>query len=123
MKKHSVVLFSLLILFSCSDNDDKIGEACGTVNPPEKLTWLKNEINNRELNTSDITKYFYISQATYYSQTVFVYDDCCPICNTAIFVYDCAGDRIGQVNADIQREDIKNPKIIYEPQDFACQVN
>ena len=121
MKKHSVVLLVLLILFSCSDNDDKIGEACGMVNPPENLTWLKNEINNRELNTSDLTKYFYISQANYNSQTVFVYDNCCPICNTFIVVYNCAGDSIGQVHADIQREDIKNPKIIYKPQNFACE--
>ena len=102
------------------DLDDSI---CTTTDPGSELVWLKEEIVRRKADTNDIAKYFYITQATYNSQMVFVYDDCCAICNTAIFVYNCAGDRIGQVNADIQREDIKNPKIIYEPQDFACQVN
>jgi hypothetical protein len=107
-----------IIVFSCSDTDDSV---CGTNNPIEDLSWLRDEIENREANTSDFNKYFYITQATFKFQTVFVFEDFCPFCNTAILVYDCTGNNIGQVNADIQSKDIKNSRVIYQPNEFVCE--
>ena len=112
-------LLLLASIVACNnDIDDSI---CNTTDPETQLGWLKEEIVKRKADTIDITKYFYISQATYNSQTVFVYNDCCPICNTSIYVYNCFGDRIGQVHDDIKWEDIKNSKIIFKPQNFACE--
>ncbi len=114
MKKHLCILLVFLTLFSCADNDDVRGDACGIDNPTENLTWLKNEINQRGANPSYISKYFYIAQATYNSQTVLVYENCCPTCNTVVIVYDCEGNSLGQINVNIDRDEIKNAKIIYQ---------
>ncbi|MGB5435061.1 MAG: hypothetical protein WBM98_04145 [Maribacter sp.] len=118
MKTKMFVLWAVIIIISCSDNDDSV---CGVINPTEDLSWLKNEIEDREATPSDFSKYFYIAQATYKFQTVFVFEDCCPYCNTAIFVFDCKGNRIGQINNGIQRKDVKNTKVIYKPKDFKCE--
>ena len=123
MKKITPLFVIMLLVFSCSANDDKFEATCAVGNPIEKLPWLKAEIEIRESNTTDIAEYFYIAQANYRAQTVFVFEDCCPICNTAILVYNCEGEVLGQVHADIARDQIMNSKIIYRPDDFACEMN
>lgn len=123
MKKITLLFAIMLLVFSCSDNDDKFEAACGVGNPIEKLPWLKAEIEIRESNMTDISNYLYIAQANYRAQTVFVFEDCCPTCNTAILVYNCEGEVLGQVHADIARDQIMNSKMIYRPDNFACEIN
>jgi len=128
MKKNGalyLIAFFIIVtlFFSCSDNDDTVEAACGVDNPIEELPWLKAEIASRESKTTDISKYFYIAQATYNSQTVYVYEDCCPVCNTAVLVYNCKGELLGQVHAEITRKSLKNSKIIYKPDNFACETD
>lgn len=117
MKKQICLVGAIMILFSCSDTDEEI---CGINKPTEDLSWLKNEIVDRDASTQDLNKYFYIVEATFKFRTVFIFENCCPFCNTAIFVYDCGGNRIVKINDDIQRKDIKNTEVIYKPKDFAC---
>ena len=68
-----------LMAFSCDKEENYIaplGNACSVNNPAEDLAWLKAEIQRLEQLNSDIAKYFYIQQAEYKQQTVFIYNNC-----------------------------------------------
>ncbi|MDB5261344.1 MAG: hypothetical protein JWQ14_625, partial [Adhaeribacter sp.] len=84
MKK--IFLFSLvvsLMAFSCEKEESYLASnTCKVNNPTAELAWLKAEINRREQNPTYVAKYFYIQQAEYKQQTVFIYNNCCPVCGT-----------------------------------------
>ncbi|MEP3207727.1 MAG: hypothetical protein ABJN95_00970 [Maribacter sp.] len=120
------ILFALTVViltFGCSDNDDEFDSSCGVVNPTRQLEWLKAEINDLQSNQSDISKYFYVSQALYNSETVFLFNNCCPFCNTVVPIYNCAGTQLGTLNNEISEGDILNNKIVYQPDNFQCHTN
>lgn len=119
MRKYWILVFYSFLIFSCSDRDDNLN--CDTNDPIKDLAWLKAEIEQRETNSFLYEEYFYISQAYYNSQNVFLYLNCCPFCNTSIPVYDCEGNSLGFIGDDILSIDITNSFIIYEPSDFACK--
>ena len=106
------------ICLSCSRNDSDV--TCGVSDPIEELGWLNEAVAELQNNDSDVAIYLFVSQGTYEGQTVFVFDNCCPICNTAVFVFNCEGENIGQLNSDIKRDEIQNRKIIYRSEDFSC---
>jgi hypothetical protein len=60
-------------------------------NPAQDLPWLREKVKAlRERQSS----YEYIQQATYRGQTVFIFGNCCPSCNTVVPVYNCQGELI-----------------------------
>lgn len=111
--------------FSCEKEEAiALTSICAVTNPTEELGWLKAEIENREQSTSDINKYFYIQQAEYNGQAIFIYNNCCPMCNTIIPAYNCQGELLFYLNQDTEEsKKIENTKIIWQPEDFACTVN
>lgn len=123
MRIHTFLIVLMLLSFSCPDNDDKEIPLCGTNNPIEELAWLKSVINEINLPDSLFAKYFYISQASYKGETIFIIDNCCPTCNTAIIIYDCEGEILGYLGDKIRIDEIDYSKIIYKPNDFACNLN
>ena len=123
MKK--ILLFATcisLMAFSCEKEEAIVlTSICAVTNPTEELAWLKAEINSREQSTSDINKYFYIQQAEYNGQVIFIYNNCCPMCNTIIPAYNCQGELLFYLNQDLEEsKKIKNTKVIWQPKDFAC---
>jgi hypothetical protein len=116
------ILFLILVLTaSCGDPSEEKDNAgaCGASDPINELTWLKEEIESRKQNPNGIDKYFYIEQGEYQKQTVFLYNNCCPMCNTTIPVYACDGTKLFDSALGI---DIKNIKIVWKPADFPCQI-
>ncbi len=119
MKILAGFLIIVFALASCkNDSLDKAGNNCGVKNPTEDLSWLKQEISKRDQNLTDLNKYFFIQQAEYEGQTVFVYSNCCPFCDTMLLVYNCEGVLLQ--SSDNQK--IINSKVIYRPSDFKCQL-
>jgi len=123
-----ILLFATLIslmAFSCEKDETTnmlvSGNTCTVNNPVEELAWLKAEVQRREQNPSDIEKYFYIQQADYKQQTVFIYNNCCPMCNTIMPVYDCQGKLLFYLSDKPEEgKNIKNTKVIWQPKDYAC---
>ncbi|RKN78435.1 hypothetical protein [Ulvibacterium marinum] len=116
------VLVALLVLQSCSDDDDMIRPACGVDNPAKELSWLRTEIDNREANITEDTKYCYITQGEYEGQTVFVYWDCNPLIDKNIPVFDCDGNMLGGTPENpISLDDLENQIIIWKPALFVCE--
>jgi len=117
MKNVLLILGIILTLaFSCKDQGPDL--ICNVNNPTEDLPWLKSEIERRKQSQNDISKYFYIEQGEYNGQTVFIYNNCCPMCNTILSVYDCNGKKLFDLDSTIE---IKNIKKIWVPEDFPCQ--
>jgi hypothetical protein len=114
-----------LMAFSCEKEKDCITPVniCAVDNPTQNLPWLKAEIQRREQSGSEVEKYFYIQQAEYKGQTVFIYNNCCPMCMTIVPVYNCQGEQLfylGQVTGET--EQLKNIKLLWKPANFACTL-
>lgn len=123
--KKALLLLSLTVFLatSCSDNDDTIIPACGINNPKEDLEWLKTEIGRRNQNPSDDMKYCYIVQAQLNAQDVFIYQDCNPVINKAIFIMNCEGNTVDTEDNPTAFDQLTNKMIIWKRDDFACQVS
>lgn len=123
MKKSTLlILISIFILsFSCKndDDDDDLSNSCSVSNPIEELGWLKERIE--QLSDSNTDGYFYVSQNTLNGETVFIFPDCCPVCDTVTLVYDCQGNNIGSVgDENISISILDDDIIIWKPNNFAC---
>ena len=113
----------ILIILVTLDSSCKEEEDCSVKNPIEDLPWLADDI--KILNQGSFSQYFYVSWAIYESNTVFIYGDCCPNCNTITPVYDCSGNNIGVIgdgDEDIPLSIRDNEIIIWRADNFACSI-
>lgn len=115
MKK---LFFALLVVsvFSCSDDLEPVA-GCDVDNVFE-IPWLAEQIEG--LEKSEIGKrYSYLLSGEYGSETVFIFDSCCPYCSMGPpMVYDCVGKELGRM--DSIGEDIQNLKVIWEASEYSC---
>ena len=99
---------------------------CSVDNPVEDLVWLCDEIRDREQQPqSDLTQYFYIAQSKYEGETVFIYGNCCPTCNTIVPVLNCEGEQIGLLGHQEENIDyrvLEQAVIIWKPADHSCTL-
>ncbi len=109
----------LVLLSSCVSHDLPQGNSCNATNPIEDLPWLTAEI--ADLNDSELgKKYWFITQAVFRHQTVFIIKNCCPNCSTLPApVYACSGQLLFRASDD-QYKEIRNEKILWRPADYAC---
>ncbi len=113
------LLLTFPLVIACSnDHDDS---TCATTNPANDLAWLEEAIAAIEADTSDLAKYFFIEQATFRGATVFVFSNCCPNCNTVVNVFDCQGELLGQLYAEVPFEQISGSKVLFKRTDSPCQ--
>ncbi|AZQ57448.1 hypothetical protein EJ994_00980 [Maribacter sp. MJ134] len=123
--KRCILLASFISLISCSTDDSNLPiiAACDTANPIEDLTWLRAQTEVIKNDQSDIAQYFFIEIAEYQNQTVFLANNCCPICGTVVPIYNCEGEQIGFLGSDILMDELSDTRIIFSRDDFSCQVN
>jgi hypothetical protein len=123
--KKGILLFSFLCLLSCSNDDNlPIISACNVANPIEDLAWLREQVVELKKTDSDLAQYFYIEQAEYQNESIFISNNCCPFCNTIVPIYNCSGETIGLLgDEDFNLSNISNRTIIYRPSDFNCEIN
>ena len=122
--KITIVFSLILILISCSDNDDQTNMVCGVDDPTTELDWLKAEIDERETNPTEDTKYCYISQASYENEAVFIYYDCNPLINKIFLIHDCEGNLLNNTEeSQIIFDSLEDSFIIWKPVNFACEVD
>lgn len=96
MKLFICISVCLLLLTSCSNNDDTNSETiCSVKNPIENLNWLKSEIDTRKKTGDD---YSYVVQSQHNSQTVFIFGNCNPLANSVISVKTCDGEIVGHIS-------------------------
>ena len=123
MKRFSslFLLVTLLLYFSCDTDDVAVVPACGVTNPIEDLSWLRNEVARREANITEFSKFCFIVQAVANAETIFLYEDCDPLADKFIPVFDCDGTAVGRVgDENYPLEAITMREIIYRPSDFSC---
>jgi hypothetical protein len=114
-----IFLFTLFIgAISCSNDLDDT--TCRTKDPKNDLQWLKEAITAMEADTSELAKYFFIEQATYKGETVFVFSNCCPTCNTVVNVFDCKGKLLGTLYGEIPVEMIRDTTLLFKRYDSPC---
>ncbi|MEM8509511.1 MAG: DUF4377 domain-containing protein [Bacteroidota bacterium] len=101
----------------------KVPVNCGFEDPTADLEWLRFEVEQREANITEASRYCYITQAALNGSIVFVYWDCNPVVNKVIPVYDCLGELQGFIGDEINLEDLENQKIVWMPDIFACEPN
>ena len=118
--KNYLILVIVLFALSCKEKVNP-SSTCNVGNPTEDLAWLKAEIDRREKSQSDLKVYFFIEQGEHNNQTVFLYNNCCPMCSTVGAVYDCSGTKLFDLGPGVDISDIKNLKVIWKPEGCLCQ--
>jgi hypothetical protein len=121
MLKVTPTLAIIMLLFAtCTDHDLTTTGVCGVSDPANELAWLKAEIRvldqSRDKNTH---RYFYVSQATYQNQTVFIFGNCCPNCNTITPIKNCYGELLNNSIAEINGS-ITGEQILWASEDNEC---
>jgi len=125
MRAIYIFIFTITFLVSCGSDDDVFSLAiagCGVENPLEQLTWLKAEVERRAENQNAEMKYCYIVQGKLEGNTVFIYEDCNPLVDKAIFILNCEGNSLdadGFATSNI----VENKKIIWRTDNFACTTD
>lgn len=72
------------------------------------------------MQQSSIREYLYIEEAQYKKDRVFIFDNCCPFCNTVVSVYAEEGELLGYMGSDIDADQLKDVKLFWQPDDAAC---
>lgn len=124
MKFKSLLFFACcLLIFSCNEADDDSLSNCFKNNPIEELPWLAEAVE--KMRTSDfLSEYQYIVQARFGFETIFIFADCCPFCNSIWQVYDCNGEAIGYIgDGTFDFEVMRTAKLVYKPVNSQCTVN
>ncbi|MTI38604.1 hypothetical protein [Fulvivirga lutimaris] len=110
----------ILLLSKCSKEEIivcGIENVCGDV---EDLSWFDEEVENQgEL----YNKYFYVSQAIYEGEVVFLFENCCPNCATIVPVKNCAGETLGHLGYDqgaIHPDEISDSFVIWKAPENQC---
>jgi len=127
MRYLSIILFCVLLLHSCNndDNADTLTlaiAACGVQNPIEELPWLKAEVTRRANNPTPEMKYCYIIQGTLNAKTVFIYEDCNPLVDKAFPIFNCEGIELAETDF-IDGNIIENKVIIWRTRNFVCTTD
>lgn len=99
---------------------------CDILNPTEDLTWLKSSIVEiGQDNNNEWAQYAYIQQASYNNNTVFVFRNCCPLCNTIVPVKNCLGETIGIMGIGedhIEFDQLLNKKTLWKSTTSLCEL-
>lgn len=118
----TIPFFLLFIVLACRKSDSDVS-GCGLDNPGEELTWLKGRIDSMATDTTELVKYCYVVQGEYKRRTVFKFEDCNPAINKLVFTLNCDGNRIDSNDDPIFTSELKDPKVIWKPEEFACEPN
>lgn len=118
----------LLICFGCNNDDNDFVQlsvgACGMERPLEDLEWLRAEVEKRKNDSSEDARYCYISQFDQNSMTYFLYEDCNPLVDKVILVYNCEGENIGFIGDDnFEFEVFAKRTVIFYPKNTRCNFN
>ena len=118
-----MLLICVFSLLCCDDDttDVPVIDACGVDNPIENLSWLRSLADGINQNESDVAPFFFIEMGEYEGETIFILNNCCPICGTVIPVYNCEGEFLSFLNDEIKIADITNSRIIFRREDFYCE--
>ncbi|MDX5339730.1 MAG: hypothetical protein LPK25_11925 [Cyclobacteriaceae bacterium] len=118
MKNLLPFLFLSLVIFSCKESEGP--ESCGVENPAQNLPWLAERIE--EIEASSFSEYFYVTEARYKGNTVFLMENCCPFCSSVVTVFNCSGENIGYLSEQngIDPAEITQVRIAWKPSNSSC---
>ena len=122
MKK--ILFFFMLLGLSACDKDE-LRNTCNVENPVEDLPWLKTRIESYLQSDSselDLSMYAYVAQATYKGETIFLFLNCCPLCNYVPQAYSCQGNLIENDTIDWEVIWEQDRKVIARGEQFECNV-
>ncbi|MEQ9300978.1 MAG: hypothetical protein RIF33_20555 [Cyclobacteriaceae bacterium] len=110
MKISLVTLICLCLLFTSCQEDEPLDL--------EGLEWLQAEI--ADIQQSSLAEYFYINEAEYKRDRVFIIENCCPFCSTVVSVYSEEGELLGYIGDSIATDQLKDQRLFWQPEDAAC---
>jgi len=125
MKKFISIFLGLSLMGCDLNNDDNNIQSlisCGVDNVLIELDWLRQEVERRELSTSSDIRFCFITQAILNGDTVFIYQDCNPIINKTIPIFNCEGINLNTPDNPINFNALRNQHIIWQLDDFECIV-
>lgn len=123
MKNLLMTTALLVAIASCNKEEQEPKVVCTVEDPLIELTWLANELE--DLKKSSFIKYYFISTAEYKGETVFIFGNCCPSCNSVIPVRNCEGDLLGILGnrpEDVDYQQLKENRFIWQGEEGQCEL-
>lgn len=123
MNKMLFLVLCFLLLVSCNKYDIP---KCSFNDATQELLWLKEIIDGRNANPTEDMRYCYVVQAKFKRKIVFLFNDCNPAIDKAVFLIDCEGNPVQNSdgeNIGAGRDELKDWQIIWQPIDFRCDEN
>jgi hypothetical protein len=111
----------LLLLISCKE-ENIISNYCNIINPISDLNWISVRIQELEQNSYTTSQYYYLTQAIFKNETIFVFGNCCPFCNSVSVVQSCTGQIIGVLGMDIDMNELNEAEVIWKHPDSTCTI-
>ena len=119
MKWTKLYLLSFLFLLGCNESEIT---SCESDNPINDLEWLSDDIEGLKTDQESL-KFQIISRAVFEGNTVFLFGNCCPSCNTVTSVKNCLGEQfgiIGNQDGGIPYDALKEIETVWKSEDSAC---
>jgi len=82
-------------------------------------------IEQQEIDNTEWAQYAYIVQATYKSNTIFIFGNCCPLCNIIVPVKNCLGETIGTMGYGedhVEYDQLQNKTTIWKSKNSLCEL-
>jgi hypothetical protein len=120
-RKHIAFMIIVPFFAGCTSDDVQNSDkelTCGFVNPTADLMWLKAEIASLEATKSVVYPYIYLVHGELNGETVFVFENCCPFCDSAPIVYNCHGEPVQFQSG----QTLQKVKVIWRPDGFQCLI-
>ena len=117
LMKRYVLILALIASVAISCKEDKLSIACNVDDPAENLSWMQEVIE--EYTGTEIGRlYTYIQKADYDGQTVFIVQNCCPMCSFMPVVYKCDGSRIPSKDLDFKK--LSTREVVWKSSENTC---
>ncbi len=112
MKKPLLFVILLLLTFFSCKCDDNFNNTCNVSNPIEELEWLKEAFEELKQSSLAHTGEVYISQTHYRFSTIFIFGNCCALCNSILSVYNCEDRILGYIGDDTFKRSLLDKSVI-----------
>ncbi len=116
-----IYILSLCFIFLVSCTKDDVQKACYNEGPVEELEWLSSKVS--ELETDNFSRYNYIKLAEYKGELIFIVGSCNPSGFLIFNVYNCSGDKIGQLGDQFSFNILENAKVIWKSNNSQCNFD
>lgn len=123
--KLTILFSTALFMFLMQCDPAPLKTTCGVTNPAEELSWMKTKIAELKQTGLYEVGQVYIWQTEFNGETYFIFDNCCPNCDSILLIYTCEGEDVSTnptITDYVYSYDKSLKNVIWSPENFSCNL-